>query len=199
MSMSRFGYKKEYVDNFDEIKRLYESGVSLLQIHEKLTKEGKLTVPVRRFQNLHSTIKEDAIPLLRKVYAQKTHHVMDFEKARERILELLQEGMTYEQIYATLCKAGNITMSYRFFRKLSVDHGLYRPAVLGAPNALESDFLKRKEEIVKSMAAGKFAKTVFNEMHQAGFLKMAFSTFRTYCLKHGVEMRLMNKKRNQEK
>lgn len=181
-------FRKEYVDNFNEIQRLYESGVSLGVIYEKLKKEGKVTVSLGHFKNMHSEVPPDMIPKLRDYYKNQVDHYTRFQCVVDNIAELMKEGISAEKVFAILSKAGEITMSLRLFRAYSQKHGLILRVMLGTSSAIEHEFLKKMDKIVRNLKNGKKARVVFDEMLEAGELKMSFSTFRGYCFKHGVDM-----------
>jgi len=184
-------YKHEYIDCFDEITNLYESGVTLGDIYQKLSSEGKITSPIEHFKNMHSQITAENIEELRKDVEKKTQHQVDFSQLKDCIHELIQTGLSYERIYMVLRKSDKIKMSMSFFRTLGIDAGIYKPREMFdvAVRPTEIEFLNYKYEIIRRMEKGLTARKVYEQMYEAGKLAMSFSTYRNYCMKHGVEMR----------
>ncbi len=188
--MQRKSYKQEYVENFDEITGLYESGVTLGDIHEKLFAEGKVTSLVEQFKNLHSTITGNNIEGLRKALNRKSQHRLEFEEVKDCIPELLKTGLSYERIYKIFINSKKISMGATFFRTLGIETGVYRTREVSVGlKPTEVEFLERKEEIIKRMDEGIIASKVYLEMYEAEKLTISFYTFRNYCIKHGIEMR----------
>lgn len=194
--MQRKTHKQEYIENYDVITGLYDSGrgMTLVEIHKMLTAEGVVTSSYEVFKNLHSALTPEVIAELRLDAEKITQHKADFAKVTKCISELLQTGLSFSRIYIALRKSDQIKMSLSFFRTLGIDSGVYKPRSADQKDIrpTEVEFLNQKENIIKLIGEGRKASKVYQDLYENEKLSMSFSSFHNYCMKHGVEIKTRN-------
>jgi uncharacterized protein YqiB (DUF1249 family) len=180
-------HRLEFEEVMACIPELLKTGMTYERIYVVLSNAKKISMSVSFFQALGI---EYGVYKKREVSMAVSPMEAEFLERKEEIIRRMAEGKIASKVHKEMYEDEKLNISFYAFRNYCLKHGIEMRKIQGRgkKTPAEIEFLKRKEEIIRRMAEGKIANKVHEEMRETGKLKMCYSTFKNYCLKHGIKL-----------